>query len=71
MKSGSCGWCASSNSCIPGNNIGPLAPCFRGQFKFTTPNDWNPLNTPNVNVIKSNVMGAQLTTVVSRDAKDN
>jgi len=72
MKSGGCGWCASSNSCIPGNNLGPLAPCMRGQFKFTAPNSqWNPLNTENVSISRSNVNGAQLTTVVSKEAIDN
>ena len=72
MKSGSCGWCASTNSCIPGNNLGPLAPCLRGSFKFTAPNaDWNPLATNNVNISRANVMGAQLTTVVSREDRDN
>lgn len=72
MKSGSCGWCASSGSCIPGNNLGPLAPCLRGQFQFTSPNfDWNPLGTSNVNVSRANVNGAQLTTVVTREAIDN
>jgi len=72
MKSGSCGWCASSNNCIPGNNLGPLAPCLRGQFQFTSPNsEWNPLTSPRVNISRANVNGAQLTTVVSRDPIDN
>jgi hypothetical protein len=72
MKSGSCGWCASSNSCIPGNNLGPLAKCLRGQFQFTAPNsDWNPLGSPNVIMSRSNVMGSELTTIVSRQNMDN
>jgi len=72
MKSGNCGWCASSNACIPGNNLGPLAPCLRGKFQFTSPNsDWNPLSTENVNLSRANVNGAQLSTFVTRDAIDN
>jgi len=72
MKSGNCGWCASSGNCIPGNNMGPLAPCIRGQFQFTSPNsDWNPLATENVNLSRANVNGAQLSTFVTRDAVDN
>jgi hypothetical protein len=72
MKSGGCGWCASSKSCIPGNNLGPLAPCIRGSFKFSAPGqDWNPLSHNNVKVTRNNVGGAQLTTVVSHDKMDN
>ena len=72
MKAGGCGWCASSKQCIPGNNLGPLAPCIRGSFKFTAPNgDWNPLSTDKVKITRNNVGGAQLTTVVSHDEIDN
>jgi hypothetical protein len=29
-----CGWCSSSNSCIPGNNQGPLGKCERNSFVY-------------------------------------
>jgi hypothetical protein len=64
LHQGSCGWCGSSNSCIQGNNLGPLAPCLRGTYKFTEPNNFNPLPTNNVSVQKANIAGAQLTTIV-------
>lgn len=41
-KVGNCGWCSSSNSCIAGNEKGPLMPCKAGAFKFETPpENWN------------------------------
>jgi hypothetical protein len=65
LHQGSCGWCGSTNSCIPGNNLGPLAPCLRGTYKFTAPSaNWNPLDTNNVKVNRANIAGAQLTTIV-------
>ena len=46
-----CGWCGSSNSCIPGNNRGPLANCLRSTYLFTTPSkDWNPLKAGTINI---------------------
>jgi len=68
LHQGSCGWCGSNNSCIPGNNLGPLAPCLRGTYKFTSPqNDWNTLNNPQPYALnRMNIGGAQLTTVVSK-----
>lgn len=67
LHAGSCGWCGSSGSCIPGNNLGPLAPCLRGTYKFADPRaDWNPLNTNNVDVRRANIGGAQLTTIVAK-----
>ena len=63
QKQRACGWCASSLSCISGNNLGPLAPCLRGRFEFSAPKDnWNPLETDNVNVSRKQVGLAQLTT---------
>ena len=60
----SCGWCGSSNSCIPGNNLGPLAPCLRGRYTFSEPSaNWNPFDTKNVSISRRNVGGAQLTTI--------
>jgi hypothetical protein len=59
-----CGWCWSSNNCIPGNNLGPLAPCLRGRFEYTSPaENWNPLETNNVSVSRQAIGGAQLTTI--------
>ena len=64
---GSCGWCGSSSSCIPGNNLGPLAPCLRGTYSFTAPqSNWNPIPSNNVSVNRMNVGGAQLTTVITK-----
>jgi len=67
MHQGSCGWCGSSNQCISGNTMGPTAPCLRGTFIFSSPsNDWNPLTNQNVDVTRSNVQGAQLTTITPK-----
>lgn len=67
MAQKSCGWCASSNDCILGNNLGPLAPCLRGKFQFTEPQaNWNPLETKEVNISKQNINGAQLTTITPK-----
>jgi len=63
----SCGWCWSSNNCIPGNNLGPLAPCLRGRYEFTSPQaTFNPLETNNVNISRQNIGGAQLTTITAQ-----
>jgi len=67
LHQGSCGWCGSSGSCIPGNNLGPLAPCLRGTYVFSSPDaNWNPLQTNNVQVRRDNVGGAQLTTIIAK-----
>ena len=29
-----CGWCGESNSCILGNNLGPLQPCNKLSYIF-------------------------------------
>ena len=43
LKQSSCGWCGSTNSCILGNNIGPLQPCVKSSFMFSNPQPtWNP-----------------------------
>ncbi len=45
--------------------MGPLAPCLRGTYKFTSPQgNWNPLPTNDVQVNRANLGGAQLTTFV-------
>ena len=42
MKNSSCGWCGSSNSCILGNNLGPLQTCSRSSFVYSSPiPNWN------------------------------
>lgn len=37
LKNTSCGWCGSNNSCILGNNLGPLQSCVRHTFVYSTP----------------------------------
>lgn len=65
MKQSSCGWCGSTNTCIPGNNLGPLAPCLAGKFFFSAPDsNFNLLNHNNYSVSRKAVGGAQLTTLV-------
>jgi hypothetical protein len=67
MNQKQCGWCASSNSCIPGNANGPNVPCLRGTYLYTQPNGfWNPLPTDNVNISRQEIGGAQLTTISPR-----
>jgi len=59
-----CGWCASTNSCIPGNTSGPLAPCLAGRFFYSAPNpNFNLLSHDNYNLARKAIGGAQLTTV--------
>jgi len=63
----SCGWCWATNSCIPGNDKGPLAPCLRGRYEYSSPQDtWNPLDTNDINISRMNVAGAQLTTITPK-----
>ena len=67
LKQKSCGWCASSGSCIPGNNFGPLAPCLRGRFVFSAPHEtFNPFETNNINIRRQNIGGVQLTTMTPK-----
>lgn len=67
MNSKVCGWCWSTQSCIPGNDKGPSAPCLRGRYEFGSPKEtWNPLNTDNVNIVRQNINGAQLTTITPK-----
>jgi hypothetical protein len=37
LKNSSCGWCGSNNSCILGNNLGPLQSCSRSSFVYSSP----------------------------------
>jgi hypothetical protein len=64
LKQKACGWCASTGSCIPGNNFGPLAPCIRGRYVYSSPQEnFNPFETHNINVKRQNIGGVQLTTM--------
>ena len=63
LKQRSCGWCASSHSCLSVNNLS-LNPCLRGRIEYSAPKDtWNPLETDNVNISRKQVGPAQLTTI--------
>lgn len=33
----SCGWCHNNNSCILGNNLGPMESCPRSKYQFSWP----------------------------------
>jgi len=46
LKNSSCGWCGSNNSCILGNNLGPLQSCLRSSFLYSSP-------APNMNLSAS------------------
>ena len=56
----SCGWCGSSNSCILGNNMGPLQACLKSSYVFSSP-------LPNFNKrtgdVSSKVSGINVTVV--------
>lgn len=42
LKNSSCGWCGSNNSCILGNNLGPLQSCKKSSFLYSSPlPNWN------------------------------
>jgi len=69
LHQGSCGWCYGTNRCIAGNKEGPLEDCLRGNYIFTSPSkDWNPISNPNIKtrLARSNVLGAQLTTITEQ-----
>jgi len=60
-----CGWCGQSNTCIPGNSTGPMAPCLRGTFLFSSPSkEWNPLKASTINTIAINARGEPLNHIV-------
>jgi hypothetical protein len=53
-----CGWCGEKNSCVPGNTNGPLAPCLRSTFLYTTPTpEWNPMKAGTVNILTTDTKG--------------
>lgn len=67
LSQDTCGWCRDSNSCVPGNNLGPFTPCSMNGYVFTTPDaNWNPLASNNVSISRKNESGAQLTLVTQR-----
>lgn len=69
VHQGNCGWCMGKGSCVSGTPNGPVneADCVRGQYLFEAPNaDWNPLTIKNTKTVRTNVMGAQLTTIVQQ-----
>ena len=37
MHNSSCGWCGENNSCVLGNNLGPLESCNRSTYIFSNP----------------------------------
>lgn len=46
-----CGWCGDKNSCIQGTNRGPLSPCLRNTYLFSSPGAaWNPLRAGTINI---------------------
>jgi hypothetical protein len=47
--------------------MGPLAPCLRGTFKFTSPTaDWSPLAAGSYDVKRQEIGGAQLSTIIQK-----
>lgn len=69
VHQGQCGWCMESGTCISGTPAGPVnnADCVRGKYLFEAPSpDWNPLSISNTKTVRTNVMGAQLTTIVQQ-----
>jgi len=67
-----CGWCASSNSCIAGNSLGPLVPCLRSSYVFTSPTqDWNPSDSNMIETKMQNVLNAHVSTVTTKHSFDN
>lgn len=37
FRQSSCGWCGSRNTCVLGNNIGPLQSCVKSSYIFSAP----------------------------------
>lgn len=60
LRQSSCGWCGSSNSCVLGNNMGPLQACMRSSYIFSPPiPNWNRMTTTN----EANVAGIKLSVI--------
>lgn len=69
LHQGSCGWCMGEGTCVSGGPKGPISnkDCLRGKYVFESPNkDWNPVTIPNTRLTRTNVLGAQLTTIVQQ-----
>jgi hypothetical protein len=61
-RNSGCGWCGDKSTCIPGNEEGPLAPCLRNTFLYTSPStEWNPLKAGNINILAVDRKGQPLT----------
>ncbi len=60
-----CGWCGQSNTCIPGSQSGPLAPCFRNSYLYSAPtSEWNPFKASTFNTLTLNEKGEPLISIV-------
>lgn len=60
LRQSSCGWCGSSNTCVLGNNMGPLQACMRSSYIFSPPiPNWNRMTTTN----EANVAGIKLSVI--------
>lgn len=52
IKNDKCGWCGDKTKCIPGTSRGPLAPCLKSTFIYTTQTaEWNPLKAGTINIV--------------------
>jgi hypothetical protein len=52
------GWCGSSNTCVAGNNSGPLGNCLRNTYLYSSPSsEWNPLKAGTINLHAQNKSG--------------
>lgn len=60
IHSSNCGWCGSSNSCVLGNNFGPLQPCVKSSFIYGRS---YPNYHPTIRTINENVGGVSSTIV--------
>jgi len=56
----SCGWCGSANSCVLGNNLGPLQRCQKSTYIFSAP---YPNFNPETRVVNQNVGGIAMTVI--------
>ncbi len=46
-----CGWCGSTASCISANIQGPLMPCLRNTFIYSSPGPfWSPARSGDINI---------------------
>jgi hypothetical protein len=59
-----CGWCGATSGCIGGNQMGPLEPCSKSTYVFTT-GSIAPTQTEEERVVRENI-GALSMTMVSK-----